>query len=107
MITQRATASGLRYANFAMVGIAIVAYLVAFGRDRVAGVITFFPFTMIPFLVSAYFVARWQNFWSQSVLLLTIAGYSAWFAYVYYYATVIHHLSSTSPIAFLFVTAYA
>jgi hypothetical protein len=90
-----------------MVGIAIVTYLILFGRDGLEGVLFFFPFTMIPFIVSAYFVARWQNLWSQSVLLLTIAGYSAWFGYVYYDATVIHRLSSTSPIAFLFVTAYA
>jgi hypothetical protein len=106
MTAKLVIAKGLKYISFAIVGIAIVAYLILFGRDGIEGAVFFFPFTMIPFIVSAYFVAKWPSFWSQIVLSLTIAGYAAWFGYVYVNATVTNP-HSTSGIAFLFVSVYA
>jgi hypothetical protein len=107
MTAPDAIARGLRYVSLAIVGIAIITYLIVFGSYGIKDLIFFVPFTMIPFIVSAYLVARWPSLGAQLILLLTITGYAVWFAYLYYDAKVIHRLSSTSPIAFLFVTAYA
>jgi uncharacterized membrane protein (DUF4010 family) len=72
----------------------------------VSEVARFFPFTIIPFFVTAYFAARWRSAWGQAVLLGTTLAYAAWFVYIYVQA-MIQHLDPQSPTAFLCVTIYA
>ena len=97
----------LQYATFAITAVALVAYFLAFGRiGGISGVVRFFPFTMIPFIVTVYFAARWRAMWGQAVLLATTLAYAAWFVYIYMQAMILH-LDPQSPIAFLFVAIYA
>ncbi len=97
----------LRNATLALVGIAFMIYLIAFGRmGGIQGLLFIFPFTMIPFVLTAYFAAIWRAFWSQAVLLVTTVAYAAWFVYIYVQATILHP-DPQSPIAFLYVSIYA
>jgi peptidoglycan/LPS O-acetylase OafA/YrhL len=96
----------LRTLNLGLVGIAIVVYCFAFGREGLQAVLFFFPFTMTPLIFQGCMAASWKSLGSQITLLLATIGYVAWFTYLYVDVTIIH-LDPQSPIAFLFVGIYA
>jgi hypothetical protein len=93
----------LQSTTFALTAIALIAYVVMFGRiGGIEAVVMFFPFTMVPFIITCFFAARWRGVGSQLVLLATLAAYAGWFLYVYVQAQVMHP-DPQSPIAFLWV----
>lgn len=93
--------------TFALTGIAFITCFLVFGRQGgIEGLFFFLPFTMVPFVVTAYFATLWRAFWSQAVVLAITAAYAAWFSYIYVQVT-IQHPDPQSPIAFLFVGIYA
>jgi hypothetical protein len=96
----------MRYVTLSIAGIAFVAYVLVFGSNGLRSVLFFFPFTMLPFVVTSFLAAIWRGYWTQLVLLATTVAYAAWFIYVYVDATILNP-DPQSPIAFLFVTAYA
>ena len=96
----------MRYLNLILIGLSFLVYFIVFSQTGIAPVILFFPFTMAPFIVTAYLAFRWRSFWSQAVLLATNVAYAAWFIYVYVSATILHP-DPQSPIAFFFVGVYA
>jgi hypothetical protein len=96
----------VRYATFSLIAIALLSYGIVFGREGLRPVLFFFPFTMIPFLVTACLALLWRGFWTQVVLFVATLGYGLWFAYVYVNATILNP-DPQSPIAFLFVGIYA
>jgi hypothetical protein len=96
----------LRQINLILIEVAFLAYLVAFGRERLSAIWFFFPYTMTPFVVTGLLAVIWRGFWTQVVLLVTTLAYAAWFAYVYVHAMILN-LDPQSPIAFLFVGIYA
>lgn len=96
----------MRNLTVALVGIAFIAYAVAFGREGIGAILLFLPFTMTPFAIIAYLAARWDSRGSQVVFLLSTVAYGAWFVYLYVDATILN-LDPQSPIVFLFVGIYA
>lgn len=90
----------MRFTTLALTVVAFLAYVVVFGRlGGVEGLFFVLPFTMIPFVVTAYFATIWRAAWSQVVLLATTIAYAAWFIYIY--------VAATSPFVFLYVSIYA
>ena len=96
----------LRRVTLSLIGIAFLAYLIAFGREGLKTVAFFFPFTMLPYLITILLAGRCKSQSSQIVLVVTTLAYSAWFAFVYLSVTV-WHPDPQGPIAFLFVGIYA
>jgi hypothetical protein len=96
----------VRYATFSLIVIAFASYVILFGREGLRPVLFFFPFTMMPFLVTALLAVLWRGFWTQVVLFVATLGYGLWFAYVYVNATILNP-DPQGAIAFLFVGIYA
>src|SRR5690348_16126371 len=93
----------LRSTTFVLTAIALIAYVVLFGRiGGMEAILMLFPFTMVPFILTCFLAARWRVVGSQLILLATVAAYGGWFLYVYVQAQVLHP-DPQSPIAFLWV----
>lgn len=96
----------MRYVTLALIGLALIAYLLAFGSEGLEAIVFFFPFTMTPYVIIAWLTWTWRSLGSQVICLMATVAYSAWFALAYADAT-IWRPDPQSPIAFLFVGVYA
>jgi hypothetical protein len=96
----------LRRVTLSLIGISFLAYLIVFGREGLKPAAFFFPFTMLPYLITLLLVLRFPSQAAQIALLITTLAYSTWFVFLYLDVTV-WHPDPQSPIAFLFVGIYA
>lgn len=96
----------MRNVTLGFVVFSLVTYLIVFAPVGISGIFFLFPFTMIPFLVTASLALRWSTIVGQGILLVAAFAYTAWFAFVYVDA-MYWHPDPQSGIAFLFVGLYA